>query len=183
MIRTLTAYTTELDDEKAAIEQVMSRLGSLDGLLKNTIGVMACHYEFVLSGIYKAVCEALPFEVFGTISSAQSVPGESGSLLMTLTVMTSDDVEFVGTVTPSLMTEPARVIADSYKAVCRIEKPALALIFAPFILQNCGDDYVNVLRRHQAACPASERSPWTIHWISPIASCFQMENITVTGWP
>jgi len=174
MIRTLTAYTTELDDEKSAIEQIISRLGSIDGLMKNTIGILACHYEFVLSGIYKAVCEALPFEVFGTISSAQSVPGESGPLLMTLTVMTSDDVEFVGTVTPSLMTEPGRVVADGYKAVCRAEKPALVLMFAPFILQNCGDDYVNVLSEASGGAPCF--GTLAVDDTLDFSNCFMLAN-------
>jgi len=174
MIRTLTAYTTELDDEESAIEQIISRLGSMDSLQKNTIGIMACHYEFVLSGIYKAVCEALPFEVVGTISSAQSVPGESGSLLMTLTVMTSDDVEFIGTVTPSLMSEPGRVVADSYKAACRAEKPALVLMFAPFILQNCGDDYVNVITEVSDGAPCF--GTLAVDDTLDFSNCFMLSN-------
>jgi hypothetical protein len=173
-IRTLTAYTTELDDEKSAIEQICSRLGSLDGLMKNTVGIIACHYEYVLSGIYKAICEALPFEVFGTISSAQSVSGESGSLLLTLTVMTSNDVEFVTVLTPSLMTEPGQVIADSYKSACRAEKPALALTFAPFILQNSGDDYVNVLTEASGGVPCF--GTLAVDDTPDFANCFMLAN-------
>ncbi|MCL2058383.1 MAG: FIST C-terminal domain-containing protein [Oscillospiraceae bacterium] len=153
MIRTLTAYTSELDDEKSAVSQILSQLDSGGGLLKNTIGIVACHYEFVLSDIYKAVCGALPFEVVGTISSAQSVHGEYGSLMLTLMVMTSDDVEFDKVMTPSLMDEPSRAITDSYKKACRDEKPALILTFAPFILQNSGDDYVNVLTEASGGVP------------------------------
>ena len=145
MIKTMTAYTTELDDEKLAVEQLKSQLNLDENLMKNTIGIAACHYEFVLSGTFQAVCDALPFDIVGTISSAQSIHDESGVLIMTLMVITSDDVEFDKVVTPSLLSEPGQVIADSYQAACRAEKPALVLTFGAFIPQNSGDEYVNVL--------------------------------------
>ena len=153
MIKTLIAHTTELDDENLAIEQITSQLKLDGGLLKNTIGIVACHYEFVLSDIFKAICGALPFDVVGTISASQSVQGESGSLLLTLMVLTSDNVEFKKVLTPSLMTDPTSVIAESYRSACGDKKPALILTYAPFILQNCGDDYVNVLSEVSGGAP------------------------------
>ena len=152
MIKTMIAHTTELDDEKLAIEEICSQL-DLDGLMKNTIGILACHYEFIHSGVFKAVCDALPFSVVGTISSAQAVPAESDTLLMALSVMTSDDVEFDTILTPPLLEEPGKVIAESYKSVRRAEKPGLILMFAPFILQNCGDEYVNVITEVSEGVP------------------------------
>ena len=153
MIKTLTAYTTELDDTTIAAEQITTQLKDKGGLLKNTIGIIACHYEFVESEIYEAICAALPFDVVGAISSAQSVPDVADSLLLTLMVMTSDDVEFKKVLTPSLLNEPAKVIEDSYKSACGTDKPALILAFAPFLIQNCGDDYVNVLTEASGGVP------------------------------
>ena len=145
MIKTFTAYTTEVDDEKLAAEQLTSRL-ALDGqLMANTVGLIACHYEFVLSGAMKAVCDALPFDVVGMISSSQCVPGETGSLLLTMMVITSDDVRFTTALTPSLMEEPGKMIAECYKAASKGERPGLILAYAPFIPQNSGDEYINVL--------------------------------------
>ena len=152
MIKTMVAYTTELDDEKLAVEQICSQL-DLGGLMKNTVGIVACHYEFIHSGVFKAVCDALPFSVAGTISSAQAVPAESDTLLFALSVMTSDDVEFDTILTPTLMEEPGKVIAESYKSACREEKPGMVLMFAPFILQNCGDEYVNVITEVSGGVP------------------------------
>jgi len=153
MIRTLTAYTTELDDEKLAVKQICSQLKLDEGLMKNTIGIVACHYEFIHSGVFKAICESLPFSVVGTISSAQSVSAESDTLLMALTVMTSDEIEFDKVITPSLLTEPVQVIAESYESVRRAEKPALVLVFAPFMPTNCGDEYVNVITEASGGAP------------------------------
>ena len=153
MIKTLIAHTTELDDEKLAAEQIASQLQSGGGLLANSIGIVACHYEFVVEDIFKAVCENLPFDVVGTISSAQSVPGETGSLVMTIMVLTSDDVEFTKVLTPSLAENPTQAISESYKNASKGVKPALILTFAPFMLQNCGDDYVNVLTEASGGVP------------------------------
>ena len=153
MVKSLTAYTTELDDVNVAIDQIVSQLNPTENLLKNTIGIVACHYEFVLSGVFKAVCDALPFDVVGTISCAQSVPHKTSSLLMSIMAVTSDDVEFDKVITPSLMDNPKQVISDSYKSARRIERPSLILTFTPFILQNCGDDYVDVLTEVSAGVP------------------------------
>ncbi|MCL1983575.1 MAG: FIST C-terminal domain-containing protein [Clostridiales bacterium] len=153
MVRTLTAWTDEADDEALAVEQIKSQLDADGSLMKNTVGIVACHYEFVLSGVLKAVCEALPFDVVGTISSSQSVSGRTDSLLLTLMVLTSDDAEFVKTLTPSLMEAPAQAITESYKMACKAEKPALILAFAPFLLQNSGDEYVNVISEASGGVP------------------------------
>ena len=153
MIKAYTAFTSELDDKKQAVGQIMAQLECCGGLLTNTIGIVACHYEFVLSDIYKAICDALPFEIVGTISSAQSVHGGLGSLLLSLYVMTSDDVAFDKVLTPPLTDEPMQVINDSYKSACRSEKPSLILVYAPFMLQNSGDDYVKVLTDASGGAP------------------------------
>ena len=149
----MTAFITELDDEKLAVEQLKSQLKYDGNLLKNTIGIAACHYEFVLSGTYQTICDALPFDIVGTISSSQSIHGECGSLSMSLIVLTSDDVEFDKVLTPSLLSEPGQVIADTYKSAVRAEKPALVLTFGPFIPQNSGDEYVNVLTATSGGVP------------------------------
>ncbi|MCL2055010.1 MAG: FIST C-terminal domain-containing protein [Oscillospiraceae bacterium] len=154
MIKTITLHTTELDYEDKAVGELLAQLEQGGGLLKNTVGIISCHYEFVLSDIFKAACEALPFEIVGTITSAQSVPGEIDTLLMTIMVLTSDDVEFDTIVTDPLMSgNPGQVISDNYKSSCRAEKPALILTFAPFIAQNCGDEYVNAVTEASGGAP------------------------------
>ena len=155
MIRTLVAYTTEIDDEQFAIEQIKSQLELDDSLLSNSIGIIACHYEFVTSGIAQAIGEALPFDVVGTISSSQSVGGCADTLMLSIMVITSDDVEFVKVVTPSLMNESSKVIAESYKQTEErsVKKPAMILAFAPFMLQNSGDDYVSVITEASGGVP------------------------------
>ena len=155
MIKTLVGYTAEVDDAGQAVEQIKSQMRPETNLLKNSIGIIACHYEFVFSGIAKAICDALPFDVVGTISTSQAVEGQADALLLTVMVMTSDDIEFTSVITHSLQGEPGKAIAQSYKeaASARQEKPALILAFAPFMTQNSGDEYVNVITEASGGVP------------------------------
>ncbi|MCL1992274.1 MAG: FIST C-terminal domain-containing protein [Spirochaetes bacterium] len=155
MIKSIVAHTEEIDDIKAAVEEIKSQLGGLDGFLrKNTLGIVSCHYEFVDSGVLDGICKALPFEIVGTVSSGQATEAQNGELLLTLMVLTSDTVDFVTTVTRSLTQEPGKAIEESYKtASAGREKPALILAFAPFMLENTGDEYVRVISEVSGGAP------------------------------
>ena len=155
MIKTLTAWTAEADDAQAAVKEIRAMLDVDNALLTHTVGIIACHYEFVHSGVVQAVCEALPFDVVGTISSAQSVAGQADILLLTMMVITSDDTTFTTALTPSLQTEPGSAIAETYKAASAAGagSPALMLAFAPFMPTNSGDDYINVITQVSGGVP------------------------------
>jgi hypothetical protein len=161
MIRTLTAFTENIDDSEAAAAEIRAQLEQGEGLLKNSVGIIACHYEFVLSGTAKAICESLPFDVAGTISSVQAVNEASdrsqnkarGTLLLTLLVLTSDDVGFKAGITASLKSEPGKQIEESYRSLSAGVRPSLIFAFAPFMLENSGDEYVNVLSRVSGGVP------------------------------
>ena len=151
MIRALTACTENIDDPEAAAAEIKTQLAKGEGLLKNSVGIIACHYEFVLSGTVKALCEGLPFEVAGTISSAQGVYDAAGkaqgTLFLTLLVLTSNDVSFKTGITDSLKSEPGKQIEECYRSLSAGRRPSLIFAFAPFMVENSGDEYVNVLSR------------------------------------
>ncbi|MDL2219527.1 FIST C-terminal domain-containing protein [Ruminococcaceae bacterium OttesenSCG-928-O06] len=176
MIKTLVAYTGEIDDAQAAVEEVRAQLALPGSLQKNAVGIIACHYEFVLSGVAKAVCQALPFDVVGTITSAQAVQQESGTLLLTLMVLTSDDVRFVTKLSSSLLEAPGEKIAAAYRevAAAEAEKPALILPYAPFMVQNSGDEYVNVLTEASGGVPCF--GTLAVDDTADFSNCFLLYN-------
>jgi hypothetical protein len=176
MIQSITAYTTEIDDVERAVEEVKSQILPDEQLKKNTVGIIACHYEFALSGVAKALCESLPFPVLGAITSAQAVPSVSDTLFLTLMVLTSDDVEFVAARTPSLRGEPGKTIAQTYAeaASARPERPALILAYAPFMLENSGDEYVNVLTDVSGGAPCF--GTLAVDDTSDFSNCFMIYN-------
>ena len=155
MTKTIVAYTAEIDNSQIAIDEIKSQLKLETDLLKNSVGIIACHYEFVISGIVKKISEALPFDVVGTVSTSQSIKDHADSLILTIMVITSDDVEFVTELTPSLLNEPGKIVTESYKKASagREEKPALIFAFAPFMLQNSGDEYVSVISEASGNAP------------------------------
>ena len=144
MIKTFVAHTVEVDDAQIALQEIKDGLNLDNNLLKNSIGIIACHYEFVMSGVAKDVCDALPFDVVGAIASPVSSGIASDALLMTIMVITSDEAEFISVLTPSLLDDPRKTITESYNATEK-GKPKLILTYAPFIAQNSGDDYVSIL--------------------------------------
>ncbi|MDR2295805.1 MAG: FIST C-terminal domain-containing protein [Clostridiales Family XIII bacterium] len=154
-MRSILSYTTEIDDVERAVEEVKTRLGPGGPPEKNTVGILACHYEFALSGVVKALCEALPFPVLGAITSAQAVPEAASELLLTLMVLTSDEAEFVIARTDPLRGAPAGIIARCYAEAAsgREERPALILAYAPFMVENSGDEYVIALTEASGGAP------------------------------
>ena len=173
MIKTFAAHTFEADDAQIALQEIKDGLNIDNNLLKNSIGIIACHYEFVMSGVAKTVCDALPFDVVGAIASPVSSGGQSDALLMTIMVITSDDAEFISVLTPSLLDDSKKTIAESYLAAQK-GKPKLILTYAPFIAQNSGDDYVNVLSEVSDNAPCF--GTLAVDDTADFSSCFMFYN-------
>jgi len=152
MIKALFAYTESIDDTEMAVQEILTQLDIKNNLKKNTVAIMSCHYEFVNSGVVEAVCNSLPFDVTGTTTPAQAIPDAKGTFMLSLTVLTSDDVSFKTIVTESLLQEPTKVIQTTY-AKNVTEPPALIFSYAGFLIQNSGDEYVNAVTEVSGGIP------------------------------
>jgi len=154
VIQTIVAYTKEIDDIETAVQEILAQLPMQGGLRQNTVGILACHYEFVYSGVVAALQKALPFDTLGAISPSQATPDVAETLMLTLMVLTSDDVSFRTSCSDSLLGAPAEAVAAAYaKAALPGQKPALILPFAAFLPQNSGDEYVAVLSKASGGAP------------------------------
>jgi hypothetical protein len=155
MIKTLTAYTEEIDDQDVATEEILSQLDLDANQKKNSIGIIACHYEYIFSGVAKAISEALPFDVIGTISPAQASGENAGVLALTIMVLTSDDLIFETVLSDSLIGDPAVSITKAYKEAFAGHdgRPSLILPYAGFMLENSGDEYIRVLTEVSGGAP------------------------------
>lgn len=142
-LQAFTAITNEVDDADDAVKALLSQI-PLNKLKAHTLGIIACHYEFALSGVLKRVAEALPFKTVGTISSAQGTTQGAGSFELTVTVLTSDVVEFVSQLSEPLVGNTREVVKETYDAAAKGlgARPDLMFIHGPFMLQNNGDDYL-----------------------------------------
>jgi hypothetical protein len=92
----------------------------------------------------KGICEALPFEIVGSTTLGNGVGDSTGNILLTLLVLTSDDVEFAIGLTDSIVSEDKTPLWEAYKiAAGKLSgAPKLMFSFAPLLLNVGGDFYV-----------------------------------------
>lgn len=146
MIKTLTAYTEEIDDVQAAVDAVLEQLDLENNLCKNAAGIMTCYAEFIESGVVEALCERLPFAVVGCTTFGNSVHGNCGQLMLSLMVLTSDDVSFSCSVSDSIK-DSLEPLAGGYARACDAlaDEPVMAFCMAPLIYSVGGDQIVAIL--------------------------------------
>jgi hypothetical protein len=94
MIKMINAYTVEIDDPDAAVEAILGQLDLSHGLLSNSLGIIACHYECINTGVVEELCKALPFPVVGCTTLGNATKDKCGAELLSISVLTSDDVAF-----------------------------------------------------------------------------------------
>jgi hypothetical protein len=142
MLKCASADTYEIDDLAVAFKEIKTQLDKKITLLDHTVGIIMCHSEFIDSGALRHICENLPFDVVGITSAAQVVNDEAGELILTIFVMTSDDVWFKAGVTGSLRDCIDEPIQAAYREATAGEsgEPKLAIIFPPFLIEKYGGD-------------------------------------------
>ena len=121
MIKILTAYTNELDNPEKAVAEILNQL-DLDGrLLKNSAALLFSHIKFIETGITEAVCKNLPFDTVGCTSlifamstGAGMEAGAAGEIMLTATVLTSDEITFAAGLSDPLTTENADNMVNSF---------------------------------------------------------------------
>jgi hypothetical protein len=149
MLRCASLYTYEIDDHEVALNEIKTQLAEKITLLEHTVGIIMCHPEFIASGVLKYLSGNLPFELVGATSSAQAVNGETGELILTLFIMTADDVRFVTGVTDDLTSGISGPVNEAYGKAAAGESgmPGLALLFPPLMLDYAGDAYVEAWKQ------------------------------------
>ena len=145
MLKTLIAHTTEIDDIELAVDNIKSQL-SPDNLATNSVGIITCHFEFIHSGVVKAISDALPFEVLGVVTTEQATNAELGNFLLTVMVITGNNVEFVLKATPTITDNAHKQIEDAYIEASshRTDKPALVLAYVPLMMHFSANEFVDL---------------------------------------
>ncbi|MDR0652823.1 MAG: FIST C-terminal domain-containing protein [Synergistaceae bacterium] len=155
MIKAYTAYTGEVDDVEAAVAEIMEQLGNVSRLRKNAVGLLACYSDFVDSGVVKALCSALPFDVIGTTTLGSVVRDSEGRMTLSLIVLTGDDTEFAAGFTEPMTAADEAPLGAAYAEASRklSGRPALMITFAPLHINASGDFYVDAFSRISGGVP------------------------------
>ena len=146
MLKCASLYTLEIDNHVQALYEIREQLKQKIALMKSTIGVVMCHPEFISSGVLEYICENIPFDLVGITTSSQAVNGKIGETILTVFVMTSDDIQFITGVTDSLIVDVDKPVRTAYEEVMKgiSEVPTLALLFPPFT-PHSGDSYIRAM--------------------------------------
>ena len=153
MIISKTVYTYEADDPAAALRELERQLYS-DGfvLRSQSVGLLFCDPEYVDTGVLQHVALSLPFPVAGATTFAQAVNGQTGQMMLSLMVLTADDVYFeVGQCSCATDSLQAALQPEFDRAASRLpEPPSLIFMFPPMQFGVPGNLYIDVMER---ICP------------------------------
>lgn len=155
MIKMLLSHTMEIDEPDLALEEITKLLEPDTSLLKNSLGIISCHYDYVHSGVVDKLCHELPFDIIGTVTSGQAVEDNAETFMLTLTVLTSDDTIFETRLSEPLSNQSKNAVKEAYNnaAEGHNAKPALIFAVAGFLAGNVGDDYVDALTEASDGAP------------------------------
>jgi len=144
MLKCASVYTYEIDDRDFAFNELKTQMENKIELSGNTVGIIMCHPEYIRSGMAEFICNSFPFDVLGVTTAAQAINGEAGELMLTLFIMTSDDIRFKVGFTDFLSEDVEASINSAHKKASEgeTEEPRLAMIFPPIGLQLAGDSYI-----------------------------------------
>jgi len=134
MINMATAYTAEIDDIEAALNEIMEQLGSVS-LKKNSVGLVTCHYDYTQSGFIELLHQKLSFDIVGITTMASASHNGHGMYALSLTVLTSDEILFESAMTNPLSPDSYReTIETTYSnAVKKLPgQPSLIISFFPY---------------------------------------------------
>jgi hypothetical protein len=161
MIKTLIAYTTEIDDAGSAASEILAQLSLKSGLLKNSVGIVTCYIDFINTGTVKEICARLPFDVVGINTMYSATSSESGELMLVLTVLTSDDVSFAAAVSAPLRNGGKEELPELYRRAASAlpDEPKLILTFPPFMPGMSGDEFVRHLDAASGGVPMFGSQP------------------------
>lgn len=146
MIKTHFLYTSEVDDVDFAVSEIRRQLAELP-LLKNSVGIVTCHYDYVNDGIIAAVADLLDFPLIGITTFYQTTAEMSGLFGLNITVLTSDDVRFALAHDNGVDDTPERRVANAYNTALTSYNEAPSMIMS-FLSLNCpisGDEYLRCL--------------------------------------
>jgi hypothetical protein len=155
MIKMITASTKEIDDPRTAVGEILEQLDLEGTALARSVGLMNFHPEFLETGAAREVSGALPFDVVGCTTSNVAVPGDMGDLVLSATVLTSDDVSFAAGMTRPIRENSREPIGELYSSLrdALPEKPSFLYALAPILTNIGGDEFIESIDEFSGSVP------------------------------
>lgn len=154
-MKMLNAWTLEIDDPAVALAEIQEQLDMEKQLLSHSVGFITCSYDYVESGMVKAICDVLPFDVVGCTTLTNSVNHEAGILLLCLSVLTSDDCRFATALSRPLGGDTRAAVGAAFEHAAGPlrETPGLVLAFLPMMTTVSGERMLQALDDAASGAP------------------------------
>lgn len=157
MIKAYSLHTAEADIVEDALADIEGQMGEVE-LLGNTIGIVACHYDFINGGVLEALGKTLPFPLIGFTTFYQATSKTDGLFELTITVLTSDDIRFALAHCHEETTdrdEAVSLIDKAYKEAFADygERPSLIMSFTSVKSPVTNDEFLRELDKCSGGVP------------------------------
>ncbi len=153
------AHTYEIDSPERAVYDIVQALPSdiLSKAKKNhAVGIITTHADAVVSGVVRALCDAMPFDVVGMTCLASCGDGEVDLGLLTFVLLVDENLFFTSTLTDALFynDEVQGTYKKSIALACEklkseftgdYKNPALTLAYAPFSTKLSGQNITDAI--------------------------------------
>lgn len=143
MIKTINAFTHELDEPEVAVKDILDQISPETNLLSNSVGIITCFSEYIEEGIVEELSDKLGIPTVGTTTLANVTGKEYGEDMLAVMVLTSDDVEFSIGLSDPVVSDDKAAIKKAYDMAMEgySDKPSLLFTFAP-LSQVVGGDFM-----------------------------------------
>ena len=132
MLTMINAVTHELDDAAIAVSEILQQLDLPHNQRTHSVALLTCYPEFIDTGVAKAVCDSLPFDVVGCTTLASAAGDDGGLMALSLSVLTSDDVSFSVALTEKMNKDHLEPLEEAYKkALATLSSEPVMII--PFV--------------------------------------------------
>jgi hypothetical protein len=153
----INAITRNIDEPAEAVDEILEQLDMESRLLENSVGILACETEYVGSGVIEELCARVPFDVAGITTSGSGASGVYGPDVLTLSVLTSDDVRFSTAMSESIsrvnIEKPVRDAFDKCRSKYPGETPSFILAYPPLIMSMGGNRVFTEIREQAGDIP------------------------------
>jgi hypothetical protein len=152
----LTASSAQIDDPQAAVKEILEQINPAANLLKNSVGIVSCYYEFIDTGVIDMICKSLPFDVIGCTTMGSAINSSFGLEQLSLTVLTSDDITFSTSFSDVLSKENTeQSVKQVYQqALTKLAgEPSLIFVLAPILNDIMGDSMLKYLNAASNGIP------------------------------
>lgn len=155
MIKAASASTFEVDDISLACAEIKAQIDEQLSLMRFSAGIVLCDPEFIEAGIMPSLYQALNIPLAGGTTVSSATNREVGLTMLSVLVLTSDDVWFAVSSTSGLEGGSVEAIRSSLRdaLASELEPPRLFIAFPPIIDAVAGDDYIGAIESVCGAIP------------------------------